>query len=67
MYKVPYGINVSVEFIRDSADDNVRVKVIAPLYMRKEWYMPHSYSLKYSDSDILNDSDFITVLSKSYR
>ena len=63
-YPTKYGLNVSIEIIRDT--QHARVKVIAPLYMRSEWYMPHSYGLEFSDHQIMHDSDFIRVMSKHY-
>lgn len=67
MYKTKYGLNVSVEIIRDNANDVATVKVIAPLYINKEWIMPHSYKAsQFTDYEIVRDSDFNSVLSKHY-
>ena len=66
-YPVKYGLNVSVEIIRDNVSDNAQIKVYAPLYLNKEWFMSHSYrSSQFADNQILNDSDFNSVLSKHY-
>lgn len=60
LYKTKYGLDVSVELIRER--DRVEVKIISPLYMHKEWLMPHCYSLEFSDYQILNDSYFNRVM-----
>lgn len=66
-YKTKYGLDVSVEIIRDNISDTAQVKVFAPLYVNKEWVMLHSYkSSQFTDNKILNDSDFHSVLSKHY-
>lgn len=66
-YNVKYGLNVSVEIIRDNISDNAQIKVYAPMYLNKEWIMKHSYkSSEFTDYQILNDSDFHSVLSKHY-
>lgn len=64
LYKTKYGLNVSIELIR--AIDRVDVKVISPLYMKKEWYMDHCYSLEFSDYQILNDHDFTRVMMNHF-
>lgn len=66
-YPVKYGINVSVEIIRDNISNSAQIKVIAPMYLNKEWIMKHSYkSSEFTDYQILNDDDFHSVLSKHY-
>lgn len=62
-YKTNFGMDVSVQIIRE---ENVKVKVIAPLYMRKEWVMDHCYSTDFSDHQIMRDSDFLRVMSRAY-
>ncbi len=58
-HKTKYGLDVSVEIIRDIETDNARIKVLAPMYMKKEFFLGHSYkSSEFSDYQILNDSDF---------
>lgn len=63
-YPVPYGIDVKVRLTRD--DDRVKVTVLAPMYMQKEWTMDHCYALTFSDHQIMHDSDFIRVMSRAY-
>jgi hypothetical protein len=66
-YKTKYGLDVSVEIIRDEETDTAYVDVIAPMYVEKRWRMTHSYrASQFSDAEILNDSDFHTRLSKAY-
>ena len=63
-YPVNYGSNVSVQLIRDN--DHVKVKVLAPTYMRKEWFMDHCYALTFDDYQIMRDSDFIRVMNQAF-
>lgn len=66
-YPIKYGLNVSVEIIRDNISDNAQIKVYAPMYINKEWIMKHSYkSSQFTDNQILNDADFHYVLCKHY-
>lgn len=68
MYKTKYGLDISVEIIRDNANDVATVKVIAPMYVNKEWIMSHSYKAsQFTDYAIMRDSDFNSVLSKHYK
>lgn len=65
-HDVPYGCKVSVTIRRDNG--TAYVDVHAPLYMRKQWTMPHCYdSAQFSDAAILRDSNFNTVLSNRYE
>ena len=64
MYKVPYGMDVSVSIRRHAG--TAHVVVHAPLYMRKQWELPHSYSASFTDAAILRDRDFITQMIKHY-
>jgi hypothetical protein len=67
-YLVPFGVDVSVRITRFTERDEARVQVIAPLYMRKEWDMSHSYkSSEFTDQEIMRDGDFLRVLSKAYE
>lgn len=64
----PYGLNVSVEIVRDKDTDTARVDVYAPMYTRKLWTMPHCYKAsQFTDSQIINDSDFHRVMLKHYE
>ena len=66
-YNVPFGYKVSVVIVRNDDLDEAKVNVIAPIYKRKEWFMSHSYkSSEFSDSQILNDRDFISCMCKSF-
>jgi hypothetical protein len=67
MLKTNFGCNVSVVIVRDKVTDTASVRVHAPLYVNKEWTMPHSYrSSQFTDHAIINDSDFIRVMFKHY-
>ena len=67
VYKTNYGFDVSVEIIRDAQTDNARIKVLAPMYMNKEWFMSHSYKAsEYSDHEILRDRSFTTTMIEHY-
>lgn len=66
-HKTSFGLDVSVEIVRNSETDTANVKVFAPMYVKKVWTMPHSYrSSQFSDSQILRDSDFLSVMTKHY-
>lgn len=67
IYPTKYGINVSVEIIREADTDTAFVKVHAPLYIRKEWVMTFCYkSSIFSDCKILMDSSFQNEMIRSY-
>lgn len=62
-----YGLDVSVEIVRDTKTDTAKIHVHAPLYMTKHWIMGHSYKAsQFTDHEILRDSDFTTVLCQHY-
>lgn len=62
---VPYGLKVCVRILRK--DGLAFVEVHAPLYMRKKWIMSHCYDdAQFTDAKILNDSDFIRVMSAAF-
>ena len=66
-HKTNYGLDVSVEIVRDPETDTAYVDVIAPIYVNKKWRMKHSYTAsQFTDGEILRDHDFNTVLSKAY-
>lgn len=65
LHSTAYGLNVSLE-LRRTAED-VEVWVHAPMYMRKLWKMSHSYSLDFTDAEILADHDITRVLSSHYK
>lgn len=66
-YQTKYGFKVSIEIIRDNVSDTAKIKVIAPMYINKEWIMPHSYkSSEFTDYEIMRDTDFITTMLKHY-
>ena len=64
MYKVPYGLDVSVEIVQRSGSKYVIVN--APMYMNKQWEMTHCYSSVFRDYEILEDRRFNTVLIERY-
>jgi len=67
-HRTKFGLDVSVEIIRDAETDTAQVDVHAPLYMQKFWTMPHSYkSSQFTDFQIIHDSDFISVMCKHYQ
>ena len=62
---VPYGLKVSVMIRREG--DEAYVDVIAPLYVNKDWTMPHSYNAsQFTDEQIIKDSDFVRVMLGHY-
>ena len=64
---VPFGLDVSVEISRDIETDNATVTVHAPMYKTKRWAIQHSYSsAQFSDYQIINDHDFISVMVKYF-
>jgi hypothetical protein len=68
LHPTKYGINVSVEIVRDSETDTAHVHVHAPMYINKYWVLNHSYqSSAFTDSQILKDSDFVSVMYKHYK
>ena len=65
--KTPFGLDVSVEIVRDKETDTATVEVHAPMYTNKKWLMKHSYkSSQFTDSQILADFDFVSVMTKHY-
>lgn len=63
IYPTTFGFKVSVEIIRDIEVDVAYVDVVAPMYVIKRFRIPHCYgSSKFSDAQILKDSDFIRVM-----
>lgn len=68
LHKTQFGLDVSVEILRDTETDTAKIKVHAPLYMQKEWFIQHSYkSSHFTDSQILKDCDFVSVMIKHYK
>ncbi len=64
---VPFGFDVSVEIVRDIQNDSAKVNVHSPLSKDKIWAMPHSYKAsQFSDYQIINDSNFISVMNKRF-
>lgn len=60
-HPVSFGLDVSVSIRRENGE--AFVDVHAPMYMNKQWTMPHSYNAgQFTDFAILNDSDFIRVM-----
>lgn len=67
-HKTSFGLDVSVEIVRDAETDTARVDVHAPMYVQKLWTMPHSYTAsQFTDFQIINDSDFVRVMLAHYR
>ncbi len=67
MIPVSFGYKVSVEIVRDIANDIAKVNVHSPLSKDKVWTMPHSYkSSQFSDYQIINDGNFIAVMYKRF-
>lgn len=68
LYKTKFGFNVSVKIVRDSEKDSAKVHVFAPMYIKKHWVMGLSYkSSEFSDSEILRDSNFVSLMEQLYR
>lgn len=66
-YPVPYGLKVSVSILRNEDTDTAQVRVHAPMYMRKEWDMPFSYTAsQFSDAQILRDHNFTTRMAQAF-
>lgn len=66
-YPVPYGLKVSVSILRNADTDTAKVRVHAPMYMRKEWGMTHSYQASaFTDAEILRDRDFVTRMQQAF-
>lgn len=61
---VPYGLDVSVELVKEG--DCIHVDVHAPMYINKKWRMPHSYASTFTDAQIMNDRDLHSQLIKRY-
>ena len=67
IHNINFGYKVSVEIIRDVETDSAIIKVYAPMYVRKEWIFPQSYtSSQFSDYEILRDRHFQTVMIQHY-
>lgn len=67
IYPIKYGLDVSVEILRDAEADTAQVKVYAPMYVNKEYVLPFSFrSSHFTDDEILRDRDFNTRMLKSY-
>lgn len=67
IYPTKYGIDVSVEILRDTETDTAQVKVYAPMYKNKEYILSFSFtSSQFTDREILRDRDFNRVMSQSY-
>lgn len=64
-YPVPYGFKVSVSIRREG--NEAHVDVHAPMYLNKEWTMPHCYATSFTDEEILRDRTFTTVLLNHYK
>jgi hypothetical protein len=67
-YKTPFGLDVSVEIMRDKETDTAKVIVHSPMYIVKLWEMSHSYKAsQFSDHKILRDSNFVSVMLGRYE
>jgi hypothetical protein len=66
-HETKYGFKVEVEIIRNEMEDEAIVIVHCPFYITKQFTMQHCYkSSHFSDHDILNDYDFIRVMSSHF-
>ena len=70
IYDVPYGLDVTVEIVTepDGSEEGhcKRIVVYSPLYMKKQYKLPHCYSTTFTDDAILNDSGFIGYMVKAF-
>lgn len=67
-HKTQFGTDVSIEILRDTDADTATVFVIAPIYKNKRWPLHHQYvSSQFTDSQILNDRDFIRVMTAAFK
>lgn len=64
IYNVPYGIKVSVSI--ETVGDTKHVRVICPMYMAKEFMIPHSYSADFTDNQILKDYSFVSQMCRHF-
>jgi hypothetical protein len=50
-------VSYKLELVNRPSGDSYKVKVLAPLYKDKEYYLPTSYSVTYTDvhRDVLQD------------
>lgn len=64
MYKVPYGLDVSVDVVREG--NTARVVIHAPMYQRKTWSPTFCYSTAFTDAEILRDHSLNTKLTEAY-
>jgi hypothetical protein len=68
LHKTKFGLDVSIEIVRDSETDSAHVHVHAPIYKNKHWVMAHSYrASEFTDFQIINDADFVSVMCKHYQ
>lgn len=63
-YKVPYGLIVSVTIRREG--ETCFIDVHAPMYINKEWTLPHQYATTFTDDQILRDHSFVTQMINRY-
>jgi len=67
IYKTDYGYKVSVEVVRDTEEGSAYVRVIAPMYVRKEFLLVTSWSEQdFSDSQILGDTQFHKLMTQHF-
>lgn len=64
IYKVPYGLDVSVSI--ETVGDSKHVRVICPMYMAKEFMLEHSYSADFTDNQILKDYSFSNKMCQHF-
>jgi hypothetical protein len=67
IYKTDYGYKVSVEVVRDTEEGSAHVRVLAPMYMNKEFLLVTSWSEQdFSDSQILGDTQFNKLMTQHF-
>ena len=64
IYPVNFGLDVSVRI--DVVDGFKVITVLCPLYKSKEFKLKHSYSIEFSDYEILRDRDFTTAMRNHF-
>ena len=67
IYKTDYGYKVFVEVVRDTEKGLANVRVLAPMYVNKEFLLETSWTAQdFSDSQILGDDQFNKLMTRYF-
>ena len=67
IYKTDYGYKVFVELVRDTEEGVTKVRVLAPMYVNKEFLLETCWSEQdFSDSQILGDEQFNKLMTQHF-